>query len=302
MSKTLIVIIGPTAIGKTSMAIELAQHFKTEIISSDSRQFYKEMSIGTAVPSPQELESIPHHFIQHKSITQDYTVGNFEREAIAFISDYFQHHSSLVMVGGSGLYEKAVTQGLDQFPNVPKSYREDLIQELEKTGLKPLQQELEQKDPAYSLEVDKQNAHRVIRALEVIRFSGNTFSSYRSKNNKPRDFNVIKIGLNTEREIIYQRINRRVDEMMANGLLAEVENLYPHRNLNALQTVGYRELFAYLEGSLSLEEAIAEIKKNTRRYAKRQLTWYRKDNAVKWFRPDQVNDIMLYLDGKLGLN
>lgn len=296
---TLIVVVGPTAIGKTKLAIDIAQNFDAEIISSDSRQFYQEMEIGTAVPSQEELAAIKHHFIQHISIVKDYSVGDFEREALEFIQEYFEKKEILVMVGGSGLYEKAVTQGLDNFPEIPAEIRTRLNQELSRFGLEKLQKELAEKDSMYFSKIDENNPQRVIRALEIIRGSGKTYSSFLNQKKKARDFDVIKIGLTAEREMIYERINQRVDVMMKNGLLEEVKKLYGFKALNALQTVGYRELFAYFEGEYDLNFAIEEIKKNTRRFAKRQLTWYRKDNLVQWFDFRNKELVINYLNKKM---
>lgn len=296
---TLIVVVGPTAIGKTKLAIDIAQNFDAEIISSDSRQFYQEMEIGTAVPSQEELAAIKHHFIQHISIVKDYSVGDFEREALEFIQEYFEKKEILVMVGGSGLYEKAVTQGLDNFPEIPAEIRTRLNQELSRFGLEKLQKELAEKDSMYFSKIDENNPQRVIRALEIIRGSGKTYSSFLNQKKKARDFDVIKIGLTAEREMIYERINQRVDVMMKNGLLEEVKKLYEFKALNALQTVGYRELFAYFEGEYDLNFAIEEIKKNTRRFAKRQLTWYRKDNLVQWFDFRNKELVINYLNKKM---
>lgn len=296
---TLIVVVGPTAIGKTKLAIDIAQNFDAEIISSDSRQFYQEMEIGTAVPSQEELAAIKHHFIQHISIVKDYSVGDFEREALEFIQEYFEKKEILVMVGGSGLYEKAVTQGLDNFPEIPAEIRTRLNQELSRFGLEKLQKELAEKDSMYFSKIDENNPQRVIRALEIIRGSGKTYSSFLNQKKKARDFDVIKIGLTAEREMIYERINQRVDVMMKNGLLEEVKKMYGFKALNALQTVGYRELFAYFEGEYDLNFAIEEIKKNTRRFAKRQLTWYRKDNLVQWFDFRNKELVINYLNKKM---
>uniref|UniRef100_UPI0039A5AD42 tRNA (adenosine(37)-N6)-dimethylallyltransferase MiaA n=1 Tax=Ornithobacterium rhinotracheale TaxID=28251 RepID=UPI0039A5AD42 len=292
--KNLVVIVGPTAIGKTATAIALAKHFNTEILSSDSRQFYKEMRIGTAVPAEEELSQIKHHFIQHLSIHQDYSVGDFEREAIDFIAQYFKKKDILIMAGGSGLYEKAITQGLDDFPEIPPNVRRQLNDDLNEKGLEFLQKELRNRDLDYFKRVDIQNPHRVIRALEIIRHTGEPYSSFLRKNAK-RDFNIIKVGLTLSREQIYERINQRVDIMIEAGLLEEAKELYAFRELNALKTVGYRELFPYFEGKISLEFAIEEIKKNTRRFAKRQLTWYRKDECIKWFSPNEVQAMGEYI-------
>lgn len=293
--KHLIVITGPTAIGKTGLAIFIAKKLKTEIISFDSRQFYQEMKIGTAVPSDEELKEAPHHFIQNLSIEQDYSVGNFERDALVKIEELFEKYDYLVFVGGSGLYEKAVTEGLDEFPQVDKSIRLNLIYEYDIHGLEPLQNELKEVDPVYYNLVDLNNPVRIIRALEIYRGTGKPFSSYRKNNYSARNFQVTKIGLELSREEIYDRINKRVDLMMQEGLLEEVKSLYPKKHLNSLQTVGYRELFDYLDGKIELDFAIEEIKKNTRRYAKRQLTWYRKDPRIKWFSPFEKENILTYI-------
>lgn len=293
--KHLIVITGPTAIGKTGLAIFIAKKLKTEIISFDSRQFYQEMKIGTAVPSDEELKEVPHHFIQNLSIEQDYSVGNFERDALVKIEELFEKYDYLVFVGGSGLYEKAVTEGLDEFPQVDKTIRLNLIYEYDIHGLEPLQNELKEVDPVYYNLVDLNNPVRIIRALEIYRGTGKPYSSYRKNNYSARNFQVTKIGLELSREEIYDRINKRVDLMMQEGLLEEVKSLYPKKHLNSLQTVGYRELFDYLDGKIELDFAIEEIKKNTRRYAKRQLTWYRKDPRIKWFSPFEKENILTYI-------
>ena len=279
----LICVVGPTAIGKTKLAINIAQLFNTEIISADSRQFFKEMTIGTAVPSSQELDAAPHHFIQNKSIFETYSVGDFEIEALETLKQLFKKKDVAVMVGGSGLYVDAVVKGLDSFPKVPKEIREALTAELEENGLASLQKELENKDAQYYKKVDHQNPHRVIRALEVIRASGKPYSSFLNQKKKERFFETLYVGLTAEREVIYSRINQRVDKMMNEGLLDEAKQLYKHRELNALQTVGYKELFEYLDGTVELEVAVSEIKKNTRRFAKRQNTWFKKNPAIHWF-------------------
>jgi len=276
-------IVGPTAIGKTSLAIALANKFNTEIISADSRQFYKEMQIGTAVPSEAELKAAKHHFIQHISIEDVYNVGDFEADAIQKLEEIFQQHNFAIMVGGSGLYTKSVLNGLDFFPTVPAEIRDSLNLRFEKKGLAPLQKELKNLDPEYYKIADIENPQRVIRALEVCIVSEKPYSSYLNQPKKRRNFIPINIGLTAAREIIYDRINRRVDLMMDEGLLQEAKNLFPKRHLNALNTVGYKELFEFLEGKISLETAVAEIKKNTRRFAKRQLTWFRKDPEINWF-------------------
>ncbi len=279
----LICIVGPTAIGKTALSIKIAKAFSTEIISADSRQFFKEMNLGTAVPSSEELAEVPHHFIQNRSIFDSYSVGDFEKDALSQLDQLFKDHSVVVMVGGSGLYVDAVVKGLDSFPKVPSHIREDLNREFESHGIEALQKELQQADPEYFKKVDTHNHHRLIRALEIYRGTGFPFSSFLTRTSEERTFETLFVGLNASREIVYDRINRRVDFMMKQGLLEEAKKLFPNRHLNALQTVGYRELFAYLEGEISLDEAISEIKKNTRRFAKRQGTWFKKNEAIHWF-------------------
>lgn len=283
MNNYLISVVGPTAIGKTTLSIALAKFFNTEIISADSRQFYKEMQIGTAVPTLEELKEIKHHFIQHKSIHADYNVGTFEKDAISCLDGLFKNNNMVVMVGGSGLYLDAVTKGLDEFPEVDDSIRKALNERLAKDGLKNLQNELQERDPKSYASIAIDNPHRVIRALEICLGTGKPYSSFLAKTTKVRPFNNITIGLTAHRSQIYDRINKRVDAMMASGLLDEANRLYPFKHLNALNTVGYKELFNYLEGEWSLDFAISEIKKNTRRFAKRQLTWFRKDENIIWF-------------------
>lgn len=283
MSNYLISIVGPTAIGKTALSIKLAQHFKTEIISADSRQFFKEMSIGTAAPSTEELQAAKHHFIHHKSIQDSYNVGAFEKGALQTLQTLFKTHNTIIMVGGSGLYVDAVTKGLDNFPDVDPSIREQLNTDLKTKGLSFLQEQLKALDPESYRVIAIDNPHRVIRALEICLGSRKPYSSFLNKGKTKRPFTTITIGLTADREIMYDRINQRVDIMMANGLLDEAKTLYPHKSLNALNTVGYKELFNYLEGTWTLDFAISEIKKNTRRFAKRQMTWFRKDKSILWF-------------------
>ncbi|MET3731752.1 tRNA (adenosine(37)-N6)-dimethylallyltransferase MiaA [Moheibacter stercoris] len=297
--KNLIIISGPTAIGKTGLAIFIANHFQTEILSFDSRQFYKEMNIGTAVPSPEELASAPHHFIQNLSIHDEYSVGDYEKDALQKIEELFKIHDVLVMVGGSGLFEKAVTEGLDEFPSVDPTIRQELNHQFDVYGIEYLQEELQKADPIYYELVDVQNPVRLIRALEICRGTGKPFSSFRKNNVSNRNFNFIRIVLELPRDQVYERINQRVDLMMQNGLLDEVKSLQDFKHLNSLQTVGYRELFDYLDGKIDLDFAVEEIKKNTRRYAKRQLTWYRKDERAKWFSPFEKEGILEYIKGKI---
>ncbi len=283
MTKYLITIVGPTAIGKTALSIKIATHFKTDIISADSRQFYKEMYLGTAVPTPSELAAAKHHFIQHISIEDNYSVGHFEREAIALLDTLFKTDNRVTMVGGSGMYVDAVINGLDQFPDTKKGIREELILLYQEKGIIALQELLKKKDPIYYDRVDIHNQQRVMRALEVCLSVNKPFSSFLNQSKPDRTFETLKIGLSTDRTIMYDRINRRVDLMVEQGLVEEVYRLLSRKQLNALQTVGYRELFEHFEGKVSLSQAIENIKTNTRRFAKRQLTWYRKDTSIEWF-------------------
>lgn len=282
-NKYLICIVGPTAIGKTSLSLSLATLLQTEILSADSRQFFKEMSIGTAAPIPSELAVAPHHFIHHKSIEEAYSVGDFEKDAIKKLEQLFTYRDHVIMVGGSGLYVDAVVYGLDEFPDVDPHFRQTLNNELEQEGIVPLQKKLLELDPGYYVEVDKENPHRLIRALEICLGTGKPYSSFKQKKQRNRPFQTIFIGLTADREIIYDRINQRVNVMMQQGLLEEAKKLYPKRSLNALNTVGYKELFKLLDGEWTFEEAVSEIQKNTRRFAKRQLTWFRKNEDITWF-------------------
>ncbi len=288
----LITVIGPTAIGKTALAITLAKHFRTEIISADSRQFFKEMNIGTAVPTVVELNTVPHHFIQNLSINDDYSVGDFERDVLKKLEGLFEKHAVVVMVGGSGLYVDAICKGLDNFPEVHPEIRKNLKTRLVEKGIRTMQNELKNLDFTTYHQIDLENPQRLIRALEICLASGKPYSSFLSENKSPREFNSIKIGLTAPREIVYDRINQRVDRMIENGLIDEARKLLPYKDLNALQTVGYKELFSYFEGEINLEFAIEEIKKNTRRFAKRQFTWFKKDDKILWFDyltdPDKI--------------
>lgn len=302
----LIVVVGPTAIGKTAKAIELAKHFGCEIISADSRQFYQEMTIGTAVPSAEELSAVKHHFVQHISINDSYSVGQFERDALSCLYSLFEKNQTQIMVGGSGLYIDAVTQGLDNFPKVDENIKNQVQRNYEQSGLVYLQNELKQRDFSFYTKMEQenpqtlQNPQRMIRYVSVCMTENKPYSSYLKKEKIQRNFEPIYIGLTADREVIYDRINQRVDIMINNGLLKEVENLYPYKNNNALQTVGYRELFDFFEDKLSFEEAIEEIKKNTRRFAKRQLTWFNRNDAIKWFDCNTpVSSILDYIKESL---
>lgn len=283
MNNYLITVIGATAIGKTALSIQLAQHFKTEIISCDSRQFYKEMKIGTAVPSSEELAAAPHHFIQNKSIFDNYSVGQFEKDALKKLDGLFSKNNIIIMVGGSGLYTNAVLEGFDDFPEVDPEIRLKLNKQIEKGEIKILQNQLKDLDLESYNTIEIENPHRLIRALEICIGTGNPYSSFKNKGKTKRNFIPIKIGLMADRELMYERINNRVDLMLNEGLLEEAKKLYSHKQLNALQTVGYRELFDYFDGKCTLEFSIEEIKKNTRRFAKRQVTWNKKDATIHWF-------------------
>ena len=297
MNNYLISIVGPTAIGKTSLSIAIAKHFNAEIISSDSRQFYKEMTIGTAVPSSVELALVKHHFIQDRSIYEEYNVGQLEKDAIDTLHTLFKKNKVVVMVGGSGLYVDAVLRGLDDFPKVDTGIRTALKNQLEKEGVVVLQEQLKKLDIKTYEKIDIDNHQRVIRALEICIGTGKKYSSFLTDKASQRTFIPIKIGLTTAREIIYNRINQRVDIMIEKGLLEEAKSLFQHKNLNALQTVGYKELFHYFEGNSELDVAISEIKKNTRRFAKRQGTWFRKDTEIEWYDFEEAeNKIIEYIE------
>lgn len=293
IKKTLISVVGPTAIGKTKLAITLAQHFKTGILSADSRQFFKEMRIGTAVPSDEELKSAPHHFIQHKSIQESYSVGDYEKDALQLLETLFKKTAVVILVGGSGLYVDAVTKGLDNFPRIDPKIRTRLNSELQEHGVVHLQKQLKKLDLSYYKQVDLENPHRLIRALEVCIGSGKPYSTFIRQEKPKRPFDICTVGIRADREIMYDRINQRVDIMLEAGLLEEAKSLYKHKELNALQTVGYKELFKNFDGESELDFAISEIKKNTRRFAKRQLTWFRKNENILWvdFKEDATQII-----------
>jgi len=287
--KYLITIVGPTAIGKTALSIALAQHFKCEIISCDSRQFFKEMTIGTAVPNPGELQAAKHHFIQNKSIFENYTVGDYEKEALVKLEELFQNNDFAILIGGSGLYVDAVLKGFDEFPEINPEIRFEINSNYEKLGITYLQEQLKTLDPDYFQKITLenpqtlQNPQRMMRFVEVCIGTEKPYSSFLNQKKNNRDFTPILIGLDADRQVIYDRINQRVDIMIKEGLLDEAKKLYSNKELNALQTVGYRELFSYFDGEFSLPFAIEEIKKNTRRFSKRQLTWFKRNENTKWF-------------------
>lgn len=283
MTKFLISIVGPTAIGKTALSIKLAQYFNTEVISADSRQFFKEMQIGTAAPTQEELSQARHHFIHHKSIQDHYSVGAFEKNALSCLNELFKKRDIVIMVGGSGLYVDALTKGLDDFPDVDESIRKKLNKRLKDEGLTSLQNQLKRLDIKTFKTIAIDNPHRVIRALEICIGTGKPYSSFLNKEKNKRYFKTITIGLTAERDIIYNRINKRVDLMIEQGLLNEAKTLFPYKDLNSLNTVGYKELFNYFDGNCTLDFAISEIKKNSRRFAKRQLTWFKRNDTTHWF-------------------
>lgn len=297
--KTAVFLCGPTAVGKTKVAIELAQWLNTEIVSFDSRQFYRELKIGAAPPDEDELHAVKHHFVANLSVEDNLSAGAFEKQALPTMDNIFKQYNTLILVGGSGLYMKALLEGFDSLPEVPAEIRESINELYRERGLPYLQDEVAKQDPEFYAQVDQQNPQRLIRALEIMASSGKKYSSFRQQRKAKRSFTSLKIGLHMPRELLYQRINRRVDKMMEAGLLKEARSLYPLREKNALQTVGYRELFAHFNGEYDLATAIEEIKKNSRRYAKRQLTWFRRDDEIKWFEPNNLADIKLYLSERL---
>jgi len=302
MKKTVIVIVGPTAIGKTALSIKIASHFQTEIISADSRQIYRELTIGTAIPDSHELNTVKHHLIQNHSIHEYYNASNFEIEVLDIINSIFTSKDIIVLTGGSMLYIDTVCNGIDDLPTIDPDIRKKVIEKFEKEGLESLRLELKKIDPEYYQQVDLKNHKRILHALEVFYMTGRKYSSFRSNVKKKRDFNILKIGLNTDRETIHNRINHRVDKMIEDGLVEEARELFPLKNLNSLNTVGYKELFTYFDGKTTLNEAIEHIKRNTRRYARRQLTWFNKDKEINWFEPNNHDAIIQHIESKLKEN
>lgn len=286
-------LVGPTAIGKTATAIRLAKALKTEIVSADSRQFYREMSIGTAKPTSEEQAAVKHHFIDFLSIGKDYSAGQFERDALAFLNRFFTTHQHIVITGGSGLYLNAVANGFDELPS-DTSIRKSLNIKLKQEGIEVLQAQLKELDSEHFQRIDLQNPQRLIRALEVCLCSGRPYSAYRQDAAKPRNFDPIWMGMEADRSVLYDRINRRVDLMIEGGLIEEARELLPFRHLNALNTVGYKELFAYFDGEYSRNEAVEKIKQHTRNFAKRQITWFKKNPQIKWFNFDQTQEMIDY--------
>ncbi len=298
-NKTLIVVLGPTGIGKTDLSIDIALKFNTEIISADSRQIFRELDIGTATPDSRQLHTVKQHFIKSHSIFNDYSAAKFEKEAIDKIEKLFKHYDTLVMTGGSMLYIDAVCKGIDDIPDVDKKIRNELIARYEKNGIEDLRLELKKIDPEYYSKADLKNHKRILHALEIFYSSGRKYSSLLTNPQKKRNFNILKIGLNTDRHILHQQINKRVDIMISKGLIDEAKSVYQNRKLNSLNTVGYKELFQYFDGSISYNNAIELIKRNSRRYARRQITWFRKDNKIQWFDPDDKRNILKFIEGEI---
>jgi tRNA dimethylallyltransferase len=293
-NKYLLVVVGPTAIGKTDVAIQVARHFNTVIINADSRQIYHEMNIGTAVPSSEQQAMVQHYFINHKSIHDYYNASHFETEVIDTLDQLFERQSIVVMAGGSGMYIDAVCKGIDDLPDVDQEIRKKIHAWYSENGIEGLRSKLQQLDPGYYEKADLNNPARIMKALEISEMTGRPYSSFLTGKSKQRNFSAIKVGLDMPRAELHERINRRVDAMIALGLVQEAAGLYPYKNLNALNTVGYKEIFEYLDGKCSLEESIGKIKDHTRQYARRQLTWFRKDKAMPWFHPEDRDALISY--------
>lgn len=300
--KYLVLVVGPTAVGKTELCVSLAQKLQCDIVSCDSRQFYKEMEIGTAKPSLLDMGGVTHHFINSHSITQSYSAGDYERDVEAFLATYFVQKDVVIMTGGSGLFVKAITEGLDNMPAAPAALRAELMKELTEEGVVFMQEKLKLLDPVAFENMDIWNHQRVVRALEVCMHTGKPFSSFKNNLSKKRDYEIIKIGIERPREQLYERINLRVDLMLANGLLDEVKSLQAFESHNALQTVGYKEVFGFFRNEYSFEEMVELLKRNTRRYAKRQVTWFNNQDSFMWFSPNQFEVILEFIKSKINLN
>lgn len=298
MNKTLIVITGPTAVGKTALCLDIAKHFDIPIINADSRQIFRELKIGTARPTEEQMQEVKHYFVGILGLEDYYSASLFEQQVLELLDYQFQSHDYALMTGGSMMYIDAVCDGIDDIPTIDEATRDLMKKRLAKEGLEKLCEDLKKLDPDYYDIVDRQNPRRVVHALEICTMTGKPYTSFRKRQKRERPFRIIKTGLNRPREELYERINKRVDLMMADGLLDEVRNLYPLRQLNALNTVGYKELFDYIDGRWSLEEAVERIKGNTRRYARKQLTWYKKDEQIRWFHPDNKETIINYISQK----
>lgn len=299
MQKYLIVLTGPTGIGKSSIGIKIAQHFNTEIVSSDSRQIFKELIIGTAVPAIDELAAVKHHFIHTHSIKENYNASRYENDALDLLNSLFKKHDLVVLAGGSMLYIDAICNGIDIMPDADPEIRKTLKDKMEGEGLENLRLQLKKLDPDYYNSVDLKNPNRIIHALEICIMTGKPYSSFRSNPKKTRPFSIIKIGLNCDREVLHHSINTRVDQMIEAGLEAEARKFHRLKHLNALNTVGYRELFAFFDGEITLEKAIELIKRNSRRYARKQLTWFRNDTDMNWFEPNQTSKIITFIENRI---
>ena len=299
MSHTLIVLIGPTGVGKTELSLSIAEHFHTSILSSDSRQLYADLKIGTAAPTPEQLARVPHHFVGTLKLTDYYSAAQYEADVMKKLEELFSLNEVVVLTGGSMMYVDAICKGIDDIPTVDKETRELMLQKYAEEGLDHLCAELKLLDPEYYQIVDLKNPKRVIHALEICYMTGKSYTSFRTQSTKKRPFRIIKIGLTREREELYERINRRVDEMLDAGLLEEVKAVYPYKELNSLNTVGYKELFKYLDGEWTLEFAIEKIKQNSRIYSRKQMTWFKRDNEIHWFHPDQKEEIINYINEQL---
>ena len=300
MSHTLIVLIGPTGVGKTELSLSIAEHFQTSIISADSRQLYKDLKIGTAAPTPEQLSRVPHWFVGTLELTDYYSAAQYETDVLNQLECLFQTHDAVVLTGGSMMYVDAICKGIDDIPTVDKETRELMLQRYEKEGLDKLCAELKLLDPEYYKIVDLKNPKRVIHALEICYMTGRTYTSFRTQQKKQRPFRILKVGLTRDREELYDRINRRVDQMMEEGLLEEVRSVLPYRHLNSLNTVGYKELFKYLDGEWELSFAIDKIKQNSRIYSRKQMTWFKRDEEIQWFHPEQETEILAYLRQQIG--
>ena len=292
---TLVVLLGPTGVGKTALSLDIARHIGTAVLSADSRQLYKDLVIGTAAPTADERAAVTHHLVGLLELTDYYSASRFEEDTLSLLQTLFKQHRAVLMTGGSMMYIDAVCKGIDDIPTVTPDIRKAVWNEYEQGGLAPLLDELKQSDPLHYDEVDRKNHRRVLHAVEICRMTGQPYSSFRTNTVKERPFRILKIGLMRPREELFERINRRVDQMMADGLLDEVRRVYPHRALNSLNTVGYKELFAYLDGLCSLDEAVAKIKRNTRVYARKQMTWFKRDESIRWFHPDDTKAIFAFL-------
>lgn len=297
---SLILILGPTGVGKTELSLRVAEHFHSPILSSDSRQLYKDLPIGTAAPTPEQLQRVPHHLVGTLSLSDYYSASRFEEEALALLDELFRTTPAVVMTGGSMMYIDAICKGIDEMPTVAPDIRQAVYDQFEREGLAPFLAELQAADPLHYDEVDRNNYKRVLHAVEICRQTGRPYSDFRTHTAKQRPFRILKIGLNRDRELLCDRINRRVDQMMADGLLEEARRVYPYRHFNALNTVGYKELFRYFDGEWNLETAVEKIKRNTRMYARKQMTWFKRDPDIRWFHPEEETEILAYIHSKIG--